>query len=145
MSSDLFPQIDPAAVARMKLVQQMVDDDPSYLDNPDCPYPEAVKEFFRKRIKMKQADGPIDLEEETGSLYATLKDYGDTLKGEDTKEYMAWIKTLVQVQERLLGLQERAKSVKHVKMFEAAVFAALENLEPHVRTEIIDKLKAAAA
>lgn len=151
MSTDLYPTIDPAVVNVFKLVQQMADADANYLESEDCPYPEPVKSFFRKKNEAKRTaiaatGAEVDLEGEAVALYATLKEFGDDLGGEgiDTKEYMAWIKTVVQMQEKLLLIAERSRSVKWLKLFEAAVFGILEDLPADLRTQCIDKLKKVA-
>lgn len=150
MSSDLYPQIEPSAFTRIKLVAQMVEDDPTWLDKPECPYSEGMKEFFRGRKGTKtttvaEIEGDLDLASETLELYRTLKSFGNELNGSDPKEFMAWIKLAASVQEKLLSMEERAMNVKRQKAFEAAVFAALEVLEPHERTAFRDKLEAVVA
>lgn len=147
MSSDLYPDIDLKAFTRIKLVAQMVEEDPGWLDDPGCPYNEGVKDFFRKRVVGKAKavaveGGEIDLVEETMELYRTLKSFGSQLS-DDSKEFLAWVKLASTVQEKLLNMNERAYNVKRQKALEAALFAALEVLPPHERTAFRDKLEEA--
>ncbi len=151
MSSDLYPNIDQAAFTRIKLISQMVEDDPTWLDHPDCPYSESIKDFFRARVaktkasleQVREIEGELDLEAETEQLYRSLRSFGADLKEGDPKEFLAWMKLSVTVTDKLLSLTERTFNVRRQKAFEAAVFAALEVLSPTERTAFRDKLEAA--
>lgn len=139
----IFPDLND----ELGLVLQLLEQDPSLLTDPECPYSaDTVLVLGGLRgDKAEVAETPRDkwdkLERETQRLYDDLKDSKDNLTVEDHAERMSYFRTATSLLDKLVGLQERAVGLKAIGTFHQTVLDIMEDvLDPGQRTEVMQRL-----
>lgn len=143
-----YPEISESALWPLKTIATQLKEDPSYLSDPACPYPDVIKQLFTGALvrsidpaATEAAAGEEDLEENLKSLWRDLKAFGSTLKAGDEAQRVSYFRAATAILEKLVKLQADAFSVKRQKEFEAWVFAFLEDhCTPETRTKMMDSL-----
>lgn len=145
MTDKFYPEIPEGAIWTLGVIKQHLSENPDYLTDPDCPYPEDVLKFFGPAVgKADEADEAeaADLEEETSRLYTELKAFGKALQSGDTAEKNTYFRLSVSLLEKLLDLKERTVGLKQVTEFTNTVLLIMEDeLSPDIRTKIVHRLK----
>ena len=136
-----FPLLDEKPLLQ---VAALLRENPSYLQNAECPYSEGVKKLFGFTEANAGPAGLSKLEEEATQLFKELKDFGADLDIEDVSERMAWFRTRTSLLEKILGIHERAQGLKQVSEFQEVVLQAIEEeLNADQRTRVMTKLRSA--
>ena len=142
MNDNSYPDLDDS---ELQILLQNVKHNKGYLDDPDCPYSEHVKNLLRSTVQeIEEIEDleDLDLVHESSRLLKELKLQKDKLGEQDHTEAMAYYRTSTQLLEKLITYQERANSVKRISEFYATVMGVLEEkLEPEQITEVRNRLK----
>lgn len=146
MAENYFPRIDTDCVAPISLVLRKIEEDPTYLDDPECPYLDQMKDMLTGmralRGETEEFDAmDVDLEKEISTLYKELSDFGRGLTGDDNSERNTYFRLSVSLLEKLLVLQERAAGLNNFRQFVNGVMNIMEDqLSPDQRTNIVERL-----
>lgn len=149
-----YPDLSQKTLAPLRVVQEQLRLNPTYLDADECPYDANVKELL-KLLAPSSSDSPSSflrrsgskhqiLEDETQALYLEIRDFGQKLKADDVTERMSYYRTRTALLEKLISLTERATSMKAVGQFQEIVLGIFEDmLTPDQRAEAMERLSAA--
>lgn len=138
-----YPQLDEANI---RIVHKHLEDNPQYLDNPECPYTESTKNVFRPTMaKTETIVNNIDRQIKVlDKLNAQLEKQSDRFdKGVlEPSEANAYFRQRISIAQEILGLQERLAHVQNVSIFFASVMEIMEDiLDVDQRAEVMDKLR----
>lgn len=142
MNDTFYPEIDPWP---LQVISENLRENPMYLEDPECPYSDDVKRFFRDRVETASEVTleDLDLEEETLGLYRDIKESRENFNTDDHAERNSYFRTATTLLEKLLVMQERATNVRQVSRFYEVVLGTLERyLEPDQITTFRNELKA---
>lgn len=145
MSERFYPPITEEAAWSLQIILEHLETDPTYLDDPDCPYRHDFREILT-RITPKQRvldvnPDEINLESEAHNLFLELRESKDHLNTEDNAERMSYFRTATSLLDKLIGLRERANNVKRVSAFYSTVLQVMEEvLEPGQITQVRERL-----
>jgi hypothetical protein len=135
-----YPQIRDETVMSLNVVVQNIEKDGSYLDHPDCPYSDTVKNFFRKKIEVSSGNGSeiVDLFEEGGtaseidtqviSVINELEGWGNKLTTADNSDKMGYFRTKTALLDKLLNMRERAVTIKEVNDFRQTIVTFMDEV-----------------
>lgn len=149
-----YPDLSQKTLAPLRVVQEQLRLNPTYLDADECPYDANVKELL-KLLAPSSSDCSSSflrrsgskhqiLEDETQALYLEIRDFGQKLKADDVTERMSYYRTRTALLEKLISLTERATSMKAVGLFQEIVLGIFEDmLTPDQRAEAMERLSAA--
>lgn len=151
-----YPTIPVRALAPLRIVQSELAQNPSYLDDPECPYDEPLKEFLRALAATQ--DAPVSrapdflgqhgdkwsiLQQEANELYTSLKEFSLKITDSDVAERMSYYRTATSLLEKIVSINERAVGLKHIHEFQMTVLSVFEReLETGQRTKVVDALRA---
>jgi len=150
-----YPPFDEKVLWAIDVIRQQVENDPEYLDHPDCPYLPKSKEVLRRIIRPQRIAEEWDvetkglnkwekLELETTRLFEDLKRTKEDLSIDDHAGQMAYFRTATSLMDKIVGLQERAMGVKKIHQFQQTVLDIMEDvLDAGQRTEVMERLKKA--
>jgi hypothetical protein len=151
MSRNYYPDLSMKLLTPLELVRKQLLVDPSFLNDPTCPYPEDVKAILSHfRSSSEDKDGPADvgvpnveyLETETFDLYKEFKRMGDSIPSNDVSERLQYMKTRASLLEKLISMKERAGAMRDAEEFQNVILGALEDLVPQdLREEILQRLR----
>lgn len=134
-----YPALDATALA---IVAEHLEANPSYLDRPDCPYPQHVKEMLRPNHDAGEATGELLVQNEVETLFAQLTEFGNGLEITDVAERMSWFRTRASLLDKIVTLKERASGIKQVQEFINRVIEVMDNeCTPDQRTRIMENLR----
>lgn len=141
-----YPNLSPLTFASLKLIKQHLQEDPSYLEHPSCPYEADIKSFFDGIVPRKDASktksDDKDISIELNVLYDELTDFKDRLGVEDVAEQMSYFRTRTALLEKILALKERAAGLSEIAVFQEIVLGILDDLmTPDQRTDFAKRLK----
>lgn len=149
MPDFLYPDVSVQALKMIEVMRL------SFLEAPttyfeDSPYPREVAQFFRSWFETPIIEGDLNLGQsaqalagedrhealyiEVVALYSQLKAAKPT--NADAAEAMAYFRTVTQLQERLLGYQERALGIKQLHEFHSVVMDIMENTLTEEQREV---------
>src|SRR4051812_37866183 len=121
----LYPPLTPGFSTPLRVVLIQLRDDPSYLDDPSCPYSDDVKDFFRE-FASPGAGGEApslkelkDLEKQIEHLIHGLDQMAATLTSRDHAEKLAFFKTKASLLDKIVSLKERIINLKEMGEFQA--------------------------
>ena len=151
-----YPEITGVTLLPFKAVRDALENDPEYLDNEKCPYPNEVKDFLRllapqpiigpaKSVSI--LDGATDkwaaIEREAIKLYDQIAEVGERLKKSGNPDKLiSFFRTRTQLLEKIVGLQERALGLKQLHEFQSIVLDFIENhVSPEDRTKLMNVLR----
>lgn len=135
-----YPALDATALA---IVAEHLEADPGYLDRPECPYPQHVKELLKPAGATSQAaTGELQIESEVEVLFKQLTEFGDGLEIENVAERMSWFRTRASLLDKIMTLKERASGIKQVSEFMSRVIQIMDDeCTPDQRTRIMEQLR----
>lgn len=160
-----YPPIPATLTTQLEAVALFMENDPSYLMNPDCPYPEKLKGFLRKLV------GPVLTAEDIaeGSVFTPDQDTGqqlDSFMAEvqstinsmknlasdmtgntvDIGDKMTFLKNYAPLLERFLSMQEKAGGLKQMFDFQAVVTSVMDEvLDKDGRLDFKNRLRQVAS
>ncbi len=153
----VYPNIRPEAVMTMNIVVMNIEQDPSYLDRAECPYPKEVKDFFRKKIEVIKGKRPkvsgsgsnegegegddggngglfegkdelIVLDTQIIQLIEDLEDFSQKLDVGDVSEKMAYFRTKTALIEKLVTMRERISNLKEINDFRLTLLSFMNEI-----------------
>lgn len=160
MSDFYYPDLDPATMKAIGVIQKLAYEHPAYWLS--APYSGAIQMQLEGlfNAKSKRAPDsrdappadtpPLDdrddwqfLSEETKTLYRDLK--AAKPAGDEPAAQMGYFRTATSLLEKLLAMNERAQNLKQVSDFYAGVLEVMDStLTTGQRTEVMTKLEALA-
>lgn len=144
-----YPIIKDETIMTLQIVTKSLKANSAYLDSPDCPYSESVKQFFR--LSVEQSTVTIDIFEGADEVdvidrqiqkaLSDLDAMGLTMLSAETNEKINYFKTKAMLIEKLIGLKERIFNLKEVSEFRNIMLEAIEQLlNKDQITEIMKRL-----
>lgn len=134
-----YPQLDATALA---IVAEHLEADPAYLDRPDCPYPQHVKELLKPAAAGSTDAGEMQVENEVEVLFKQLTEFGTGLEITDVAERMSWFRTRASLLDKIMTLKERASGIKQVSEFMNRMIQIMDDVStPDQRTRIMEQLR----
>lgn len=133
----------------LKLLVRKLEEDPNYLNHPDCPYPSDFIDFIESTlpnvsdpsVESISEDEEIDIAREATVLFNDMKAFKKDLQSGDIAEKASMFRTLTSLMEKLINVRERASAVKNFEAFEHIIFETIDSyLSPQQRTEFLDRL-----
>lgn len=127
----------------INLIKRNLEENPEYLDHPDCPYSAEEIDFLlttfsneddETKITVSNSD-MVDVEwgsevEEISEMLRGLKSTRTKIKAGDAQGQMAYFRSASGLMEKLIQLQERAQGVKELSEFKIEVFRIIESVLP---------------
>lgn len=165
MSNERFyPKVDPTIIPVFRAIQVNLASTPEYLDFPECPYTDEIKELIRNLTRATAHDLGIDpallagadapnifgagdkweiMQSQTELLYSSLMALKNKIDvSQKTDKTVTFYKTLVSTMERLITVGERVTQAKDVHDFKRRVLSAVDTLlDPQQRQELIRLLE----
>ena len=140
----IFPDLN----TELNLALHLLEQDPGFLLDEDCPYSEDTRVALKNLAAAEPAAvlEPKDkwelLERETQQLYDDLKDSKEKLGDIDHAERMSYFRTATSLLDKLVGLQERAVGLRAIGQFHQTVLDIMEDvLDAGQRTEVMQRLE----
>lgn len=158
-----YPPLPSTLTTQLEAVALFMENDPSYLLNPACPYPDKLKALLKKLI------GPVLTEEDLaeGSVFKAGQDGGEqidsfmaevqatinsmkTLAAEmatsDISDRMTFLKNYAPLLERFLSMKEKAAGLKQMFDFQAVVTSVMDEvLDKDGRLDFKNRLRQVAS
>lgn len=132
-----YPKFPEDLAMTIEIVTRSLGKDDTYLDAADCPYPDALKAFFRR-----VASGGVDLtatidlfegQEETDvidkqiqKVLSDLDGMSATMKSAETNEKIAYYKAKTGLLEKLISLKERVFNLKEISQFRGVLMEFMD-------------------
>lgn len=151
----MYPAITSADLVGIRVAVAKIAAEPSWLDEPNCPYPEDVKNFLRSITR--GSDDELD-DTELARLFADGEDRFDAMEREierlyqglaklkikatDSGEQVQIYKAQVTLLEKLLSMREKALGLKDMADFKRAVTNILDGMDRDHRTDFLARLDA---
>lgn len=155
MSDHFYPELDLQTLRHINTVRKLYELHPTYF--LESPYPGEVQKFFdslkgnpmpeskgfqeaAQMLNMESDNKWDNLAKEAVLIYNDLK--GVKVSTESPNEKIQYFKTISNLLEKLVSLQERAMGLKNVHEFHKAVMEVMEEvLTPTQRTDVMQKLQ----
>ncbi|GJE78075.1 hypothetical protein [Methylorubrum suomiense] len=158
-----YPTLPQGLGLNLKAIERLIEFDPGYLSDPNCPYPEEVKSYLRRLVAPAQAgredsvgtvfkDGQTD-EEEADSLIAEIQSAINSMRrlqsdmegpNIEVQDKLNFLKNYGSLMDRFLSLKEKAQGSKSMYEFQRIVITILEQImDKDQRYEFKQKLKEA--
>ncbi len=146
-----YPTISSSMMVPFRAVMTLMEQDPRYLDRPECPYSNDVKDILRRyaqkggvkadKVIEKTLQNHDDLDRELVEVFNELHSIQNSLGEMDPKDKVQWMKAVVSVLDKIITLRERNFDGKKLSEFQRVVLAFLEEImEPSQRTEFVNRL-----
>lgn len=138
-----YPNIRPETIMSLTAVVGMMEKEPGYLDSPECPYSDDIKNFFRKKIeyggsgkkevpdifKLEEGESDLDkLKEQIQAIINDLEDFGRKLDVSDSTDKMGYFRTKTALIDKLVNMQERVYNIKEVQDFRNTILAFMSEV-----------------
>lgn len=150
-----YPEFTPNLFTTLNTWKKLIKDDPTYLEDEDCPYEPNEIEFLTALFsiqtdagitvadsELEDLDSIPDFETEALQLYRDMKTFKNSLNHGDTSEMTSTFRTMVSLMEKILDVQERASGIKQFGVFKTFILDSMERyLTPQQKTEFIDEMK----
>jgi hypothetical protein len=150
-----YPDMDALSIQRFIIIKNMMDNDPMYLDEDDCPYEYEVVQKIRQLLETIPAAvsftselddlddiDEIDFEVETKKLFRDIKRFKSTLSSDDSSEQVQTFRTMVTLIEKMIESQERASGIKQFNAFTSMIMDSMDRyLSPTQKTEFLETLE----
>jgi hypothetical protein len=147
--------MDALSIQKLIIIKNMMDDDPMYLDDDDCPYGYEVIQKLKLMFEdtagidsleeeLEELDSldEIDFEIETKKLFRDIKRFKRTLSNADTSEQVQTFRTMVTLIEKMIESQERASGIKQFNVFTSLVMDSMDRyLTPQQKTEFLTAIE----
>lgn len=140
-----YPNIKEDMIPVLSLVFQNLQKDPSYLNSPECPYSEKLKDVFRKFETTKSVDifeGNDELlvmDQQIQKIINDLEGVASALGSADHQEKLNYFKTKTSLFEKLISMKERVYNLKELNEFRSIILAFLDEI--CTKDQITDLMK----
>lgn len=157
MTDRYYPDLPEGSASSLALIRAQLGEDPAYLDDPGCPYSAEDVRLLKDIIGVRKgpaSEAAIDDDEEisetfdgdildsVNELYRQLKDFGSTMdERSDAKDKAAYFRVAVALTDKIITLRERSQKLKDWNSFKGHLMAWLENVDPDLRTDFMDRIK----
>lgn len=137
MNDKYYPRIPEETILMVNRVFRTLSENPDYLNDPACPYPDVVKTFFNRQQTVAslpaaadegEADEVASVEKQIRKLISDLDTFASNLKVDDTSERLQYLKTKAGLVEKLIGYQERITNLKQINEFRSIVVQFMDEL-----------------
>jgi len=140
-----YPSLDEGSI---RIINNMLSENPDYLVNPECPYNSETKSLFQVSTStevtgiVNNIQRQIDVLDKLNEQLEKQSQRFDN--GElEPSEANAYFRQRINVAREILELQEKLAHVKNVEAFYAKVLEIMEDaLEVESREKFINELKA---
>tara|TARA_X000001388_G_scaffold52616_5_gene38367 strand:- start:3711 stop:4196 length:486 start_codon:yes stop_codon:yes gene_type:complete len=149
-----YPELSPALRTTLNTWKKLIESDPEYLNDEDCPYSgpdiDLLKSLFESAPKatsvtasdVEDPNEVPDFEIEALQLYRDMKNFKSDLNARDTSEMTSTFRTMVSLMEKILDVQERASGIKQFGVFKTFILDMMERyLDPSQLSEFVDEMK----
>lgn len=130
-----FPNISEDQILLINRVSRSIGENPDFLKDPSCPYPQVVKDFFQQRASVGTEtpdlfeEGVIEgLEKQIQKLINDLEVYGQGLGIGDSSEKLQYFKTKNSLLEKLINNLERVTNLKQINEFRSIVITFMDEV-----------------
>lgn len=144
-----YPTIREEHILPLNVVLRNLEGDPDYLDDPECPYSETIKNFFRRQMAavsdevedLFAGDEPkeVTLDRQVEKLVNDLEAFSKTLGKQDHSEKLAYFKAKTILLEKLVSMRERLLNLKELHEFKTRILVFLD--EVCTKDQITDLMK----
>ena len=140
-----YPTVRDETILALTPVLKRVKQDPSYLSDPECPYSELVKDFFRQFQTTQTVDlfeGKDELlviDQQIHAIINDLEGVAAHLGNADHAEKLNYFKTKSSLLEKLIGMRERVNNLKEINEFRSTILNFLD--EACTKDQITDLMK----
>lgn len=163
-NSAIFPQVSLSQINHLRTIQSHLYKNPAYLRQSHCPYDPRTKAFLEEIFKSQDADETqiaSDVAEyfksndpdenistydilirDAKRAYLTLSRLGQKMEeSPKPEEQLNRVKTMSQLQERLMAVIEKAEGFKQIQQFKRTVMEIVEKvLSSDQRTQVMEQL-----
>lgn len=160
MSDKFYPSVSLSILETIRRLQTSIEQDPEYLSDSNCPYPEEIKTALTATFSSVTKAKPKNVSTTAGTqltpesedekililladverLYEELKD-SNVKTSESASDRMGYFRTSTALLEKIASLTERASSLRNYKEFTNTVLEILEDIcTPEQRTSFITRL-----
>lgn len=140
-----YPTVRDETILALTPVLKRSKQDPSYLSDPECPYSELVKDFFRQFQSAEKIDlfeGKEELlviDEQIHAIINDLEGVAAHLGNADHSEKLNYFKTKTSLLEKLVSLRMQTNNLKEINEFRSVILAFLD--EVCTKDQITDLMK----
>lgn len=131
----------------LRAVRLLLEKDPTYLDNPECPYNPDLKAFMKELFKPAAAVRAMvrydddNIFTEVCDMYDQVRASITTLGAVDAKERSQILKNATELLTKLVTLREKQSGIRDQARFVKSVIELLEAvLTPAQRTEFLNSM-----
>jgi hypothetical protein len=135
MQSTYFPNISEDQILLINRVFRNIAENKDFLNNPKCPYPQTVKDFFTQQVAVSaevpdlfEGDEIVAINIQIQKIINDLEAYGQGLGAGDTSEKLQYFKTKTSLVEKLLNNLERAANLKQINEFRSIVIQFMDEV-----------------
>lgn len=135
MQTKHFPSISEDTILLINRVFRLISENPDYLNDPKCPYPQIVKDFFTTKSAVSseapdlfQGDEVAAVERQIQKILNDLEVYGQGLGPGEGTEKLQYFKTKNSLLEKLLNNLERAANLKQINEFRSIVIQFMDEV-----------------
>lgn len=140
----------------LNLLKQNLEDNPAYLDHPDCPYTAEEVEFLTSTFLKNEDEAQLPISNSNGEevdwgsevdeirvMLRGLKETRTKIKAGDAQGQMTYFRSASGLMEKLIQLEERAQGVKELSEFKIEVFRIIESeMSEEQRVSSLSRLRA---
>jgi hypothetical protein len=150
-----YPPLPETVHLPLKVAIQHTRANSAYLDNPNCPYPQKIKDLLREIAGSKPggagevettflepgADSFEAMLKELDRLYTDLKAFRNTVGTMEPNEKATFFKTTMSLLEKIATLKGSIYNMKEMADFQKTVITVMEqHLNPEDHKQIIEAL-----
>lgn len=135
MQPKYFPNLSEDQILLIGRVFRSISENPEYLNDPDCTYSPAVKDFFSKQVAavgvapdLFEGDEVVAIDKQIQKLMNDLETYGQSLGPADRSEKLQYFKTKNSLIEKLLTNKERVTNLKQINEFRSVVIQFMDEV-----------------
>lgn len=137
MKTPYFPNILEDQIFLINRVIRTLDENPTYLEDPNCGYSQPVKDFLVKMSATASAAPVVDLftgddiesvQTQVKKLMNDLEAFAQTLTNADHSEKMQYFKTKTTLLEKLVTHLEKANNLKQINEFRGTVIQFMDEV-----------------
>lgn len=145
---NFYPTLNEPAI---KQVLQIYENNPSYFDDPACPYSDPIKDFFKTNSQASDFDTHTEkvkfdedgLNSEIETLYSELKKYGTSaITSENSADKNTFFRLSVGLLEKIVEVKSKLNYVTNVNAFIEEVLSSMQEiLNADQRNEFMDRIR----
>lgn len=157
MDDRYYPELPEGAAPALNTIRLQAQEDPGYLEAPDCPYTPEDREILLRIFGNASPEAGLSsgeedesssdisagqLEDRIKSLFLEMKAFGDTLDEATPQEKAAYFRVSVSLLDKIASLMERATKVREFKDLMNALLSFMEEqMDADQRTQFMDYIK----